>query len=266
LLAVCRGKVSEGINLSDAASRCIIIIGLPYPSVIDPRIRMKQKHNDYMRTKGRMQLLPGNTWLQQHTLRAINQAAGRVIRHRKDYGTVILMDARFAKYDVLSQLSHWLRSSNKCLERTMDRINQDLVDFFAYHRSQAEILREKQIQIEQDAKCNEPEELPIRPIFSFFGKSTKITPDIKEEPTIILPPFRPSLRRKASSGPRSSPEPKRPARNYRKPKVEICLDEEEDVANTVPTQSPSLPQLSSTHAIHFISDDDDDDKFETIVL
>jgi Rad3-related DNA helicase len=134
LFAVCRGKVSEGINVSDSASRCIAIIGLPYPSVVDPKIRMKQAHNDQMRTKGQNQLLPGKVWLLQHTVRAINQAAGRVIRHRKDYGAVILVDVRFRRSDIKLQLSHWLRSSNKCLERSITQITEDISKFFNYHK------------------------------------------------------------------------------------------------------------------------------------
>jgi regulator of telomere elongation helicase 1 len=30
LMGVCRGRISEGLNFSDDAARCVIIIGIPY--------------------------------------------------------------------------------------------------------------------------------------------------------------------------------------------------------------------------------------------
>jgi Rad3-related DNA helicase len=31
LMGVCRGKISEGMDFSDKAARCVIMIGIPYP-------------------------------------------------------------------------------------------------------------------------------------------------------------------------------------------------------------------------------------------
>lgn len=31
LMGVCRGKISEGLDFSDNAARCVIIVGIPYP-------------------------------------------------------------------------------------------------------------------------------------------------------------------------------------------------------------------------------------------
>jgi len=42
-------------------------------------------------------------------MRAVNQAVGRVIRHRNDYGAIILADERFAGGSIQSQLSAWIR-------------------------------------------------------------------------------------------------------------------------------------------------------------
>lgn len=39
--------------------------------------------------------LTGETWYTQQASRAVNQAIGRVIRHRHDYGAIILCDDRF---------------------------------------------------------------------------------------------------------------------------------------------------------------------------
>jgi len=45
-LAVCRGKVSEGINFSDRYARAVMIIGIPYPSVADLQIQLKREYQD----------------------------------------------------------------------------------------------------------------------------------------------------------------------------------------------------------------------------
>jgi regulator of telomere elongation helicase 1 len=31
LMGVCRGRISEGLDFSDNAARCVIMIGIPYP-------------------------------------------------------------------------------------------------------------------------------------------------------------------------------------------------------------------------------------------
>lgn len=49
LLAVYRGKVSEGLDFSDWKARAVIIIGLPYPPYQDPRVVMKREYLDEMR-------------------------------------------------------------------------------------------------------------------------------------------------------------------------------------------------------------------------
>lgn len=41
----------------------------------------------------------------------MNQAIGRVIRHRNDYGAIILLDERFSKAS--AQISKWLQPQFK---------------------------------------------------------------------------------------------------------------------------------------------------------
>ena len=42
LMAVCRGKVSEGLDFSDDAARTVIMVGIPYPMVKDPKTVLKK--------------------------------------------------------------------------------------------------------------------------------------------------------------------------------------------------------------------------------
>lgn len=43
-MAVCRGKVSEGLDFADINGRAVIITGLPYPPLKDPRIMLKREY------------------------------------------------------------------------------------------------------------------------------------------------------------------------------------------------------------------------------
>lgn len=52
-MAVCRGKVSEGLDFADINGRAVIVIGLPYPPFKDPRVVLKQKYLDICRARDR---------------------------------------------------------------------------------------------------------------------------------------------------------------------------------------------------------------------
>lgn len=55
--------------------------------------------------------LTGSQWYLSETIRAVNQGIGRLIRTPDDFGTVYLIDSRFAKTDIESQLASWARLS-----------------------------------------------------------------------------------------------------------------------------------------------------------
>jgi regulator of telomere elongation helicase 1 len=109
--AVCRGKVSEGLDFADRAGRAVVITGIPFAMKTDPKIRLKR---EYLDEQARLQTrnikaLTGEEWYVQQAARAVNQAVGRVIRHRHDYGAILLCDERFAHNNTQSQMSLWLR-------------------------------------------------------------------------------------------------------------------------------------------------------------
>ena len=47
-----------------------------------------------------MQDLGGEEWYKQQASRAVNQAVGRVIRHLRDYGAILLCDERQVRMGV----------------------------------------------------------------------------------------------------------------------------------------------------------------------
>ncbi|XP_064321534.1 regulator of telomere elongation helicase 1 isoform X7 [Phalacrocorax carbo] len=109
-LAVCRGKASEGLDFADINGRGVIITGLPFPPRMEPRVVLKMQFLDEMRRSGAgAQYLSGREWYSQQASRAVNQAIGRVIRHRQDYGAIFLCDHRFTTGDVRDKLPSWVR-------------------------------------------------------------------------------------------------------------------------------------------------------------
>ncbi|CAN0556303.1 unnamed protein product, partial [Ectocarpus sp. 12 AP-2014] len=71
----------------------------------------------------------GNEWYQQQASRAVNQAIGRVIRHRLDYGCVVLCDSRFAEDRNRKSLSLWARPFvREC--SGFGKVAADLTKFF----------------------------------------------------------------------------------------------------------------------------------------
>ncbi|XP_062140101.1 regulator of telomere elongation helicase 1 homolog [Drosophila sulfurigaster albostrigata] len=107
-MAVCRGKVSEGLDFADRNGRAVIITGLPFPPLKDPKVILKRRYLESNRTKEN-QLLSGQEWYSLEATRAVNQAIGRVIRHRNDYGAILLCDSRFQDASQVQQLSKWVR-------------------------------------------------------------------------------------------------------------------------------------------------------------
>ncbi|KAL3514875.1 hypothetical protein ACH5RR_027592 [Cinchona calisaya] len=108
-LAVCRGKISEGVDFSDDNARVVIIVGIPFPNIHDIQVAQKKKYNDMYRLS--KNLLSGNEWYCNQAFRALNQATGRCIRHRYDYGAIILLDERFCEERNRAYISKWFRKS-----------------------------------------------------------------------------------------------------------------------------------------------------------
>ena len=91
--------------------RAVFMVGLPFPNARDDRVRLKMQHED---VKSRESNAcggggGGSAWYKTQAYRAVNQAVGRVIRGRADFGAVFFMDRRFGDPDVVGSLSKWLR-------------------------------------------------------------------------------------------------------------------------------------------------------------
>ncbi|XP_062506888.1 Fanconi anemia group J protein homolog [Corticium candelabrum] len=60
LIAVFRGKVSEGLDFADNNARAVITIGIPFPGIKDAQVKLKRTYNyQYASERG---LLRGAVW------------------------------------------------------------------------------------------------------------------------------------------------------------------------------------------------------------
>ncbi|XP_075709107.1 Fanconi anemia group J protein [Rhinoderma darwinii] len=142
MIAVCRGKVSEGLDFSDDNARAVITVGIPFPNIKDLQVELKRKYNDqHSKTRG---LLPGSQWYEIQAYRALNQALGRCIRHKNDWGALILVDDRFRsnpKY--ITGLSKWVRQ----LVQHHSTFNNALESLVAFSKNQ-----QQQVQVSNVAR------------------------------------------------------------------------------------------------------------------
>jgi hypothetical protein len=167
LFAVCRGKVSEGIDFSDARGRAVVITGLPFAPKDDPKLVLKQNYLEAVRKEGfaeveraeietrkakalgpalfneatrRLILLKkdaeskpsGSSWYTQQAHRSVNQAMGRVIRHKDDWGAVLLLDERFATEN--KSLCAWLRRF-VTIQSDFASLHKNIFNFFKNAKS-----------------------------------------------------------------------------------------------------------------------------------
>lgn len=108
--AVYRGKVSEGIDFTNEYCRAVVALGIPYPGMKDMEVQLKKEYNDKRRMKSKNNdLLSGREWYSIQAYRAINQALGRCIRHKNDWGAIILLEDRFQTQEAIKGLSKWIR-------------------------------------------------------------------------------------------------------------------------------------------------------------
>eukprot|EP01135_Chromosphaera_perkinsii_P000676 Nk52_evm4s148 gene=Nk52_evmTU4s148 len=112
LLAVCRGKVSEGVDFTDDLCRAVILFGIPFPNFKDVLVESKQQYND--RAPKDRKMCTGRTWYEIQGFRALNQALGRCIRHKNDWGSIILAESRFLSNPAYFQnLPKWVKTNTK---------------------------------------------------------------------------------------------------------------------------------------------------------
>lgn len=140
LFSVIGGKLSEGINFSDDLGRCVIVVGLPFPNLETPEWKAKMQYLDSRATaRGE----PGGKASREHAenvcMRAVNQAIGRAIRHKGDWASILLFDARYAQQRVQMKLPGWIKeslpSSDLAKSGSVETVVGDVARFFRERRT-----------------------------------------------------------------------------------------------------------------------------------
>ena len=135
LMAVCRGNFSEGVDFTDDEARAVIILGQPNQNWVDPKLQLQLK---FLEEKKRIQTdeyfkkisLSGSDFYNQQTQRAVNQSAGRVIRHIKDYGVVIYADYRFKLPHNFNSMPDWMKPVVQKEHTSLSEIGTAIDKFF----------------------------------------------------------------------------------------------------------------------------------------
>ncbi|XP_068203428.1 ATP-dependent DNA helicase DDX11 isoform X2 [Palaemon carinicauda] len=115
LFSVVGGKMSEGINFSDALGRCVVMVGLPYPNTHSPELKEKMQFLNKHVSPGADGKSPGSVFYENLCFKAVNQSIGRAIRHRNDYASILLLDHRYNRPTSIQALPKWISNHvNQC--------------------------------------------------------------------------------------------------------------------------------------------------------
>lgn len=159
LLAVCRGRASEGIDFSDNNARCVVTLGIPYPNVQDEEVNFKRNYNNEQ-NKRLPQVMNGSDWYDSQAYRALNQALGRCIRHKNDWGALFIVDERIAQSmnekQITNKISLWIKQ-RLFISRNYQQTMNDLENFVTEMKKLEEINANEK-QIESETKTNDDEE------------------------------------------------------------------------------------------------------------
>jgi regulator of telomere elongation helicase 1 len=142
-MAVLRGKVSEGLDFNDQNARAVIVCGIPFPPLLDPRVVLKKKYLDTNRNREN-ELQSGQEWYVLEAVRAVNQAIGRVIRHKDDYGAILLCDRRF--HSNKNQLSRWIQAPLKNQNANEVNFGQTVGELARFFRNACATLPAPQVR------------------------------------------------------------------------------------------------------------------------
>lgn len=136
LLSVIGGKLSEGINFSDALGRGVVVVGLPFPNIQSAPWKAKLEYIEQATMERTGKRADGKAaarnFYENACMRAVNQSIGRAIRHKGDYASILLLDRRYRTSRIEGKLPGWIRQgiANRRDEESFRQVTDRLRLFF----------------------------------------------------------------------------------------------------------------------------------------
>ncbi|CAF0915962.1 unnamed protein product [Rotaria sp. Silwood1] len=183
LLAVCRGRASEGIDFSDNNARCVITLGIPYPNVQDEEVCFKRNYNNEQNRR-MPQIMNGSDWYDSQGYRALNQALGRCIRHKNDWGALFIVEERIVNNmsdkQFNNKISLWIKQRLSISRKYDDTMNA-LEKFVENMKKSEEIeMYEKQQQEQNEESEKKVIDIEQHQLNSNLPPSSEIPKKIEE--------------------------------------------------------------------------------------
>jgi DNA excision repair protein ERCC-2 len=128
LISVLGGRSSEGSDYPAEEMQSVIIIGIPYAKP-SPSLDATIKYLDgQFPTKGR------EYGYNIPALTRASQAAGRPIRSLEDFGVIVLLDYRFARFYYKKHLPNWLKQNVVVVQPEEEDLENKMQGFYDYHK------------------------------------------------------------------------------------------------------------------------------------
>jgi len=117
-----------------------MVVGLPFPNLETPEWKAKMQ---YLDSRAAARGETGGKASREHAenvcMRAVNQAIGRAIRHKGDWASILLFDARYAQQRVQAKLPGWIKESlpigEEARKGRIGDVAEDVAGFFESRKS-----------------------------------------------------------------------------------------------------------------------------------
>ena len=128
LISVLGGRSSEGSDYPAEEMQSVIIVGIPYAKPSPSLDATIEYLNKQFPTKGR------EYGYNIPALTRASQAAGRPIRSLEDFGVIILLDYRFARFYYKKHLPNWLKQNVLVVQPEEEDLEKKMHNFYDYHK------------------------------------------------------------------------------------------------------------------------------------
>jgi DNA excision repair protein ERCC-2 len=128
LISVLGGRSSEGSDYPAGEMQSVIIVGIPYAKPSPSLDATIEYLDNQFPTKGR------EYGYNIPALTRASQAAGRPIRSLEDFGVIVLMDYRFARFYYKKHLPRWLKQNVIVVQSEEEELEKKMQSFYEFHK------------------------------------------------------------------------------------------------------------------------------------